>query len=146
MSNPWRPILLILVATNVLIFQAALVAANANQGQENIFNLKNDAVSCSLPEGDTTLIISLAGRSMRDRFTFINENSAARGELRIAVATEKLSANSDKWTPVDGAISFKRKRLFNVSILGVEAEYVRLTFHVERDSDIAAVERALVSR
>ena len=61
----------------------------------------------------------------------INENLAARGELRIAISNEKLSADSDKWTPVDGAVSFKRKRLFNVSLLGVEAKYIRLTFHVE---------------
>ena len=145
MSNSWRAILLFLIAINVLI-DATRVAANPGQAQENILTLKDDAISCLLHEGDTTLIISLAASSTRDRFTFINENSTARGELRIAVATEKLSPDSDKWTPVDGAISFKRKRLFNVSILGVEAKYVRLTFHVERDSEIAAAGRALVSR
>ncbi|PYI77660.1 MAG: hypothetical protein DMF04_05795 [Verrucomicrobia bacterium] len=145
MSTSWRAILLFLVGINVLI-DASRVAANPGQAQENIFTLKDDAISCLLHEGDTTLIISLAGSSTRDRFTFINENSTARGELRIAVATEKLSPDSDKWTPVDGAISFKRKRLFNVSILGVEAKYVRLTFHVEPDRDIAAAGRALVSR
>lgn len=146
MSNCWRTILLFLIATNVLISHVSRIAANPSQAQEKIFTLKDNAISCPLREGDTTLIISLAGSSTRDRFTFINENSTARGELRIAVATEKLSADSDKWTPVDGAISFKRKRLFNVSILGVEAKYVRLAFHVEHDSDIAAAGRALVSR
>jgi hypothetical protein len=145
MSNAWRAILLFVVAINVSI-DASRVAANPGQAQENIFTLKDDAISCLLHEGDTTLIISLAASSTRERFTFINENSTARGEFRIAVATEKLSPDSDKWTPVDGAISFKRKRLFHVSIVGVEAKYVRLTFHVERDSDIAAAGRALVSR
>src|SRR5207302_2169277 len=96
-------------------------------------------VSCSLPEGDTTFIISLVRSSPLDRFTLINENLTAQGELRIAVSTEKLSADSDKWTPVDGAVSFKRKRLFNVSMLGVEAKYVRLTFHVEREHDMTAL-------
>jgi len=110
-----------------------------SQAEENILTLDNDTVSCSLPEGDTTFIISLVRSSPLDRFTLINENLTAQGELRIAVSTEKLSADSDKWTPVDGAVSFKRKRLFNVSMLGVEAKYVRLTFHVEREHDMTAL-------
>ena len=101
--------------------------------------MHQDTVSSPLPDGDTTFIIFLARSSTLDRFTFINENKPARGELRIAVANEKLSADSDKWTSVDGAVSFKRKRLFNVSMLGVEAKYVRLTFHIEREENIGQV-------
>jgi hypothetical protein len=112
-------------------------AALKSQAEKNILTLDNNTVSCSLPEGDTTFIISLVRSSPLDRFTLINENLAARGELRIAVSNEKLSADSDKWTPVDGAVSFKRKRLFNVSMLGVEAKYIRLTFHVEHENDMA---------
>src|SRR5438067_1568180 len=112
-----------------------------SQTHKNVLTLDNDTVSCSLPEGDTTFIISLVRSSTLDRFTFISVNTADRGELRIAVSNEKLSADSDKWTPVEGAISFKRKRLFNVSMLGVEAKYVRLTFHVEHESDLAALGR-----
>jgi hypothetical protein len=116
-------------------------AALRSQAEKNILTLDNDTVSCSLPEGDTTFIISLVRSSPLDRFTVINENLAARGELRIAISNEKLSADSDKWTPVDGAVSFKRKRLFNVSMLGVEAKYIRLTFHVEHENDMAALGR-----
>src|SRR5438067_6735324 len=112
-----------------------------SQAEENILTLDNDTVSCSLPEGETTFIISLVRSSQLDRFTLINENLAAQGELRIAVSNEKLSADSDKWTPVDGAVSFKRKRLFNVSMLGVEAKYIRLTFHVEHENDMTALGR-----
>lgn len=101
--------------------------------------LDQDAVSSLVPEGDTTFIIFVARSSALDRFTFIKENKPARGELRIAVANEKLSADSDKWTPVDGAVSFKRKRLFNVSMLGVEAKYVRLVFHIEHEENIGQV-------
>lgn len=114
-----------------------------SQDEKNILTLDNDTVSCSLPEGDTTFIISLIRNSPLDRFTLINENLAARGEFRIAVSNEKLSADSDRWTPVDGAVSFKRKRLFNVSMLGVEAKYIRLTFHVENENDIAALGRQI---
>ena len=116
-------------------------AALKGQGEKNILTLDNNTVSCSLPEGDTTFIISLVRNSPFDYFTVINENLAARGELRIAVSNEKLSAESDKWTSVDGAVSFKRKRLFNVSMLGVEAKYIRLTFHVEHENDMAALGR-----
>jgi hypothetical protein len=101
--------------------------------------MDQDTVSSPLPEGDTTFIIFLAQSSTLDRFTFINENKPARGELRIAVAKEKLSADSDKWISVDGAVSFKRKRLFNVSMLGVEAKYVRLTFHIEHEENVGRV-------
>jgi hypothetical protein len=98
--------------------------------------MDQDTVSSPVPEGDTTFIIFVARSSTLDRFTFINENKPARGELRIAVANEKLSADSDKWTSVDGAVSFKRKRLFNVSMLGVEAKYVRLAFHIEHEKNV----------
>jgi hypothetical protein len=165
MSKPWRTIVLILATTNSVVCGAPAVSAGSDdtkniaqisaveritpygqdkpvalksQTEKNILTLDNDTVSCSLPEGDTTFIISLVGNSPLDRFTFINENTTARGELRIAVSNEKLSADSDKWTPVDGATSFKRKRLFSVSLLGVEAKYIRLTFHIEHESDIAA--------
>ena len=101
--------------------------------------MDQDTVSSRVPEGDTTFIIFVARSSTLDRFTFINENKPARGELRIAVANEKLSADSDKWTSVDGAVSFKRKRLFNVSMLGVEARYVRLAFHIEHEKNVVRV-------
>src|SRR5438067_2428484 len=148
MSKPWRAIVLILATTSSAMWAAPTVRATSNdtrnaaqmsQTEKNILTLDNDTISCSLPEGDTTFIISLVRSSPLDRFTFINENTTARGELRIAVSNEKLSADSDKWMPVDGATSFKRKRLFSVSVLGVEAKYVRLTFHVEHENDIAAL-------
>jgi hypothetical protein len=166
MSKSWRAIVLILATTSSGAFGAPAASATSSdrpnvaqtnaieritpdgqstpvalksQTDRNILTLDNDTISCPLREGDTTFIISLARSSTLDRFTFINENTAARGELRIAVSNEKLSADSDKWMPVDGAVSFKRKRLFNLSMLGVDAKYVRLTFHVEHETDMAAL-------
>ena len=156
MLRSWGTIVLLLATTSSAVRGAPTVSATSN-GTRNVAQmnavecitpdgqylpaatLDHDTVSCSLPEGDTTFIVSLVRSSPLDRFTFINENTAARGELRIAVSNEKLSADSDKWTPVDGATSFKRKRLFSVSVLGVEAKYIRLTFHVEHETDIAAL-------
>lgn len=132
-SDEARDILQMTAVERVLAYGQDAPAALNVPGETDILTLENDTVSCSLPEGDTTFIISLAGSSRVDRFTFINlnQNLAAQGELRIAVSNEKLSVDSGKWTPVDGAVLFKHKRLFNVSILGVEAKYVRLTFHIE---------------
>lgn len=93
--------------------------------------IDDSTVSCLLREGNTTFVIALPTNALRDRFTFINENAAACGELRIAVADSRLAADSPKWTEVDGIIPFSHKRLFNVSMLGVETRFVRLSFHVE---------------
>ncbi|MEP7070962.1 MAG: hypothetical protein ABI839_01110 [Verrucomicrobiota bacterium] len=97
----------------------------------------DDSVTCPLVEGDTTFVVALPQTTMLERLSFINENATARGELQIAVSNDHLPAASDHWVPVDGAIAFTRKRLFNLSLVGVEAKYVRLIFHVQREGRIA---------
>jgi hypothetical protein len=94
----------------------------------------NDTVSCALHEGETTFIIALPKKSLPDRFTFLNENAAACGELRIAVSNAPLAADSPQWTEVDGIVPFAHKRLFKLSMLGVETKFVRLSFRVENPS------------
>ena len=94
--------------------------------------LVNDAINCSLGEGETVFIISLNDLAPRDRVTFINENAAACGQLTIAVSNQRLPAASTAWTAVDGVIPFAHKRLFNLSMVGVEAQYVKLSFRVQR--------------
>ena len=92
----------------------------------------NDTVSCVLREGETTFIIQFPKNSPRDRFTFLNENAAACGELRIAVSDSPLPADSPKWTEVEGIVPFAHTRLFKLSMLGVDTKFVRLSFKVER--------------
>src|SRR5947199_6676214 len=91
----------------------------------------NDTVSCVLREGETTFIIQLPKNAPRDRFTSLNENAAACGELRIAVSDSSLPADSPKWTQVDGIVPFAHKRLFKLSMLGVDTKFVRLSFTVD---------------
>jgi hypothetical protein len=98
----------------------------------------SDTISCVLREGETTFIIKLPTSSVGDRFTFLNENAAASGELRIAVSNSPLPADSPKWTEVDGIIPFAHKRLFKLSMLGVETKFVRLSFKVERQHQASA--------
>jgi hypothetical protein len=90
-----------------------------------------NTVSCALKEGQTTFIIELPANTTSDRFTFLNENAGACGELRIAVSNSQLPVDSPKWTEVDGIVPFAHKRLFKLSMLGVETKFVRLSFKVD---------------
>jgi hypothetical protein len=101
--------------------------------------MDDSTLSCPLEEGETTFIISFPKTSLLDRFTFVNENAAAQGKLTIAVSNYQLPAISSRWTPVSGSVAFTRKRLFNLSLVGVEARYVKLSFHVDKGGRIASV-------
>jgi hypothetical protein len=103
--------------------------------------MEDDTIRCPLKEGVTTFIVSLPGEVMVDRFSFINENAAARGELKIAVSNCSLPPASSEWKPVEGNIAFNRKRLFNLSLLGVDAKFLKLTFRVDSEAESAATGR-----
>jgi hypothetical protein len=94
----------------------------------------------SLPEGETILIIQVPKASLLDHFTFINEETV-RGALKIAVANSCLSATDSAWNAVSGDIAFAHKRLFNLSMVGVDARYVKLSFRVTKEDRIAEVGR-----
>jgi hypothetical protein len=96
--------------------------------------MDDETISCALPEGQTTFIIPIFKAALLDRFTFVNRNAAACGEFDISVSNSHLPADSPKWTQVNGIVPFAHKRLFNLSMLGVEAKYLRLSFHVEKAS------------
>jgi hypothetical protein len=100
--------------------------------------IDNTTVSCALQEGETTFVIALAKNTNCDRLTFVNKNTRACGELKIAVSDSRLAANSSKWTEIDGVTPFSHKRTFNVSLVGIETRFVRLSFHVDAaDSNVA---------
>jgi hypothetical protein len=97
---------------------------------------ENGALSfnCRLAEGDNTFILALPSQSALDHLVFVNENATASGRLRISVSDQELPAVSANWVPVDGSVAFTHKRCFNVSMLGVNAKFVRLTFSVQRET------------
>jgi hypothetical protein len=101
--------------------------------------LRDESLSCPLQQGVTTFVIKLASATLLDRFTFINENASAAGELNIAVSNYQLPATSAKWVPVDGSVVFSHKRFFKLSMLGVEARYVKLSFKVENGGRISGL-------
>lgn len=110
---------------------SSITAAHPAAHKSSAIFVDGDTISCTLREGENTFIIELPKNSPADRFTFLNENAAACGELRIAVSNSQLPADSPKWTEVDGIVPFAHKRLFKLSMLGVETKFVRLSFKVD---------------
>ena len=99
----------------------------------------DNTLSCPLPEGDITFVVTLPKITLLDRFAFINENAAARGEFQLAVSNYRLSPHDSKWVPVEGSNRLNGKRDFNLAMLGVEARYVKLSFHVEKGGRLAGL-------
>jgi hypothetical protein len=116
----------------------SLSAANPAGHKSTVAFLDSETVSCALKEGETTFIIELPKNAPRDRLTFLNENAGACGELRIAVSDSPLPVDSSKWVEVDGIVPFVHKRLFKLSILGVETKFVRLSFRVDGQNEKSA--------
>jgi hypothetical protein len=106
--------------------QFSSLTANPATDKPSASFIDRDTISCTLREGETTFIIQLPKGSLPDRFTF------------IAVSDSALPAASPKWTEVDGIVPFAHKRLFKLSMLGVETKFVRLSFKVEGEPQNSA--------
>lgn len=113
--------------------------AGASEQNRDAATLQNDVLRCPLQQGETTFVIKVSSATLLDRLTFINENAAAAGHLKISVSNDPLPAASPKWVDVDGNVAFKKKRRFNLSMVGVEARYVKLSFQIDKAERIAAV-------
>jgi hypothetical protein len=127
-------------ATIDLIGQDGHVVTVAKQdANPNSLLLDDDTLNFPLPEGDTTFILSFPRTATLDRFTFVNENASAEGEMTIAVSNYRLPARSRKWHEATPSASFTGQRLIDVSLLGTEARYVKLSFRLTRAGTIAAL-------
>ena len=107
--------------------------------------MDDDTVTCVLQEGETNFVIELPDVAVPDRFTFLNENGKARGELKISVSNRRLEPTSSDWKDVEGVIPFVHKRLFGVSLLGINAKYVRLSFRVEKQGTMTSTNASLTA-
>jgi hypothetical protein len=118
-----------------------LVAPSTTHGTSGVtaLILDDDTLSYPLQEGETTFLLTFPRVSLLDRFTFVNENAAAEGEMKIFVSNSRLNADSPKWVEVNGSTPFTGKRLVNQSLIGVEARYVKLTFRVAKAGRIAGL-------
>ncbi|MGH8095308.1 MAG: hypothetical protein ACREIF_17890 [Chthoniobacterales bacterium] len=93
-------------------------------------------LNCALPRGISSFVIRLGKPEAQRCVHVVNENLSAEGRLSIAVSDRPLAAESAQWRAVQGAIPFRHKRRFLLSLVGVEANYVRLTFEVDRAKKI----------
>jgi hypothetical protein len=123
---------LVLGGALLLLLTQSKIAAQSR----NLLTLSDQPLRYSLQPGETTLIVQVPNTAALDHFTFINEETV-RGALKIAVANSLLSPTDPNWNAVSGDISFRHKRLFNLSMVGVEAKYVKLSFRVSKEDRIA---------
>ena len=115
-----------------------VIVTNKEAGPSALL-LDDDTLNYPLAEGDTTLLLSFPRTSALDRFTFVNENAAAAGEVTVAVSNYRLPAQSAKWNRVNESVTFTGKRLIDLSMLGTEARYVKVSFHITRPGTIAGL-------
>jgi hypothetical protein len=118
-------------AAGLFLLGSVALAGNDSSMLARSFSINGMKTGYALSRGATSFIIRLAGRAQDRSFTFVNENAAAEGRLLIAVSNQPLAVDSPMWSAVEGAIRFRHKRLFTLSLVGVEANYVRLTFQVD---------------
>lgn len=128
----WSAGLLLMIATAVASDAPLAHSANAETTKTNVIARTGDKINGPLPAGDTIFVVALPPVHS-ERFIFVNDNWTARGHFEIAIAKKNLPADSPDWTTVNGAVPFDHKRCFTVSLLGVEARYIRLRFHVQNN-------------
>jgi len=117
---------------------SVLVASEKNENPTALL-LEDNTLSCPLPLGETTLIITLPKIATLERFAFINQNAAAQGDLKLSVSNYKLAVHDAQWVSVGPRTRFTGKRLFDSPTLGMEAKYVKLSFHVQKEGRLAGL-------
>ena len=122
--------------------QAQSQLNDAAPDKARAINLKVNAAKTRfrLPQGVTSFVIPLSTPGQRRCFTLENENIAAQGILSIATASKRLAVNDSKWNVVAGAVRFQQKREFYLSLVGVDAKFVKLTFQIDRPGKAAQLE------
>jgi hypothetical protein len=110
-----------------------------NSGDPSALLLDDDTLSCSLSLGDNVFIVTLPHISVLERFSFINRDATAQGEFEVAVSNYRLGSTDPAWTQVQRPAGFDQQRLINQPMPGVEGRYVRLTFHVRKEGQLAAL-------
>jgi hypothetical protein len=113
----------------------------ADEGDDNpaALVLDDNTLSCPLPVGESIFIITLPKIAVLQRFAFINQNAAGEGEFDLAVSNYRLGSTDPKWVPVQTATRFSGQRLINLPVMGAEAKYVKIAFHVRKEGRLAGV-------
>jgi hypothetical protein len=101
--------------------------------------LDDNTLSCHLARGDNTFLIALHDISILDRFTFINENPETAGTVQIFVSNYRIEPNDNRWIKSDRKLAFSDQRFISMSLAGVEAKYVKISFVVKKATTIAGL-------
>jgi hypothetical protein len=118
-------------AAGMFFLGSAVLAGNDSPMPGRSLSSNGIQTAYALPRGATSFVIRLPGPAKNRSLCFVNQNAAAQGQLSIAVSNQPLLVDSPFWSAVEGPIRFRHKRLFAVSLVGVDAKYVRLTFQIE---------------
>lgn len=108
-------------------------------GEPNALLLDDNTLSCPLAAGDNVFIVTLSHVATLQRLGFINRNGSARGEFDVAVSNYRLGSTDGAWNVVRNRTAFGKESVISLPLTAVEARYVRLTFHVDREGQIAAL-------
>lgn len=108
-------------------------------GDSSALVLDDDTLSCPLAVGDNTFVITLPRISVLQRFAFVDRNAVAQGEFELAVSNYRLGSSDSSWKTVVRPTSFGKDSVITAPMLGVEARYVRLTFHVKKEGHLSAL-------
>jgi hypothetical protein len=114
------------------------VATDRNENPAALV-LDDNTLSCPLSVGDNTFIVTLPRIAVLERFAFINQNAATHGDFELSVSNYRLGSNDPKWIPVQTSTRFTGQRLVNFLVMGVEAKYVKLSFHVQKEGRLAGI-------
>lgn len=123
------------IAPDGRIAPVAIAAADIGDAAASMTN--NGTLTSRLVPGETTFIVSYPQIQFLDRLNFVNGDAMAEGELTIAVSNYRLPAASSKWVSAGASIPFSHQRLISASLLGTEARYLKLSFHVQKAGRIA---------
>ena len=99
--------------------------------------LEDQTLNCTLPQGENTFVLTLPRISLLDRFSFINEQAAVAGKVEISVSDYRLAPNDSRWQTTDGSFDFSGRRFVNLSLTGIEAKYIRISFSIVKEGSIA---------
>jgi hypothetical protein len=101
--------------------------------------LDDNTLSYHLEQGNNTILVALQNISNLDRFIFINENPDTTGTAQIFVSNYRLEPNDSHWLEADRKFDFSGRRFISVSLAGVEAKYVKISFAMRKAGTIAGL-------
>lgn len=94
----------------------------------------DDPLGYALPQGSTSLVVSLPSIQVLNRFNFLS--LTAKGKVSVAVSSAKLPADSPHWRSVQALEFTGDNGVVTCDLGSVEAKYVRVSFDTPAEGRI----------